>query len=168
MNEIVPAPQRASGAMASESVLRFLPAQVARADENRDTQIKAEMVQNYLLWQEAYKNKDAERIISFESPDFTDVSERGEVTEKAQSDEIWRNTMNAVIKINAANIAIKKVSIEKNRVVVWNKQYVSGEGVDDSKETIRFNSIEYTKDIWVEYDGIWMLKRVEHLDSKNW
>ena len=146
--------------------LCLLTSQVAQAQENRDARIKAQIVENYLVWQEAYKNKDAERIISLESPDFTSLSKSGDATPKAQHDETLRQLLNGLDKVTDARIAIKKVSIERNRVVVWNKQYLAGEIIDNFKETSRVSFTISTKDIWVEYDGIWMLKRIEELSGK--
>ena len=146
--------------------LGLMLSQVAHAQENRDAQIKAQMVENYLVWQEAYKNKDAERIISLESPEFTSRSSNGSVTLKPQHDESLRQMLKGLDKVTDAHVAIKKVSIARNRVVVRSKQYVASEIIDDFKGISRVSFTLWTKDIWVEYDGVWMLKRAEELSAK--
>jgi len=97
--------------------LCLLSSQIAHAQKDRNAKIKAEMVDNYLMWQEALKIKDAGRIISFEAPEFTTVF-WDQITSKSDSDAKLRNEMSAIDKVNAARVVIKKLAIESNRVVV--------------------------------------------------
>jgi len=147
-------------------LLCLMSAQMARAAENRNAKIKAEMVENYLLWQEAYKTPDAERIISFESPDFTHISDVGKVSSKDENDQTLREGMIQIYKAHNVRIDIKKLNIEQNRVVVWSKHYFDGDLIDPQKKLHRVVFVRSTKDIWVQYDEVWMLKRVEELGSK--
>jgi len=137
-----------------------------QAKDGDDARIKAQMVENYMLWQEAYKLQDAERIISFESPDFTFVSASGVLTSKAKNDTQLRDFTGMIRKVHDARIEIKKLSIEPNRVVVWNKQRFDANVIDHQKQPHRVSFVLSTKDIWFHYDGIWMLKRMEELTSK--
>ena len=148
--------------------LCLLSSQIARAQEDRDVKIKAEMVENYLIWQEAMKLTDAERIISFESREFTTTEFSGEITSKSDSNARLRSEMSAIRKVNAARVAIKKLTIEPNRVVVLsNKHYdviTEATNTDTNKPNGMFFKVKYTltsRDIWVEYGGTWMLKRTE-------
>lgn len=145
--------------------LCLLASQMAHAAQDQNARIKAQMAENYLLWQNAYKNKDAERLISFESPDFTRVFDNGKSETKARNDEKLRQIMRLIRKVHSARVEIKKVSIEPNRVVVWNKQSLDADLMDGAREH-RMAFVISTKDIWVPYDGIWMLKRVEELTTK--
>ena len=138
----------------------------ARADEKRDAKIKAEMVENYLLWEIALKNKDAERIISLESPDFTYILESGKVLSKSEADEGMRRSMKAIEKVHSARVEIKKFSIEPNRVVALTKLYMDAESIGPNGRRDRFQTVLITRNIWVEYDYVWMLKRVEFVDWK--
>ena len=147
----------------------LMTSQIARADEDRNAEIKAEMVQNYLLWEIALKNKDAERIISFESPDFTlTLPFQEQARNKADSDAALRSEMSLIRKVNAARAEIKKLTIEPNRVVVLSKRHhdVVAEALntETNKPAGFFTRNTYTltsRDIWVQYGGAWMLKRSE-------
>ncbi len=140
--------------------------QTARADETRDAKIKAEMVENYLLWQVAWKNKDAERVISFESPDFTEISKMGSVRSKNEVDEGWRSMKETFLNFYEIKVEIKKLSIEPNRVVVLANHFLDADmvGPDDKSHRVELNM--RVRDIWVNYDGAWMLKRTEEIDTK--
>lgn len=147
--------------------LCLMTSQFAHADEKRDAQIKAQMVENYLLWQEAYKNKDAERIISFESPDFTNEF-FGEVHSKNETDKHWREVMQRIQKVNYASIDIKKVTVELNRVIVLSKHHFDLEIKSiDNNEILFVRGAARSRDIWVQYDGIWVLKRTEDFNPQT-
>ena len=128
-------------------LLCLLTSQIARADEKRNAQIKAEMVENYLLWQEAYKNKDAGRIISFESPDFTTVFDK-RVSPKYVVDNALRDLMESTQKVNEAHVEIKKLTIESNRVVILRNQILD---VDVQNPKERLSITFHSRDIWVLY-----------------
>jgi ketosteroid isomerase-like protein len=140
--------------------------QTSRADEKRDAKIKAEMVENYLLWQVAWKNKDAARIISFESPDFTAVSKGGGVQLKQEVDNSCRETMKLIIKIYDAKVTIKKLDIESNRVVILVNHFLNADMIGPEERSYRVLVDSQSRDIWVNYDGAWMLKRSEEIDTK--
>ena len=146
--------------------LCLMTSQIARADENRNVKIKAEIAHNYLLWQEAFKIKDPERVISNESPDFTNVLEDGQVRSKKDTDALWRDTMKKIRKVHSASIAIKKLSIEPNRVVVVAKHNFDVDLERSDKVVERYVVVFQSRDIWVEYDRVWMLKRMEDLHTK--
>lgn len=147
-------------------LLCLMTSQVARAEEDRSAKIKAEMVENYLLWQEAYKLRDAERIISFESPDFTDVSETGEVYEKSDADKSLHFEMDMIRKVHHARVEIKKLTIESNRIVIISRRVFDADRVMLDKRISRVSITTFSRDIWVQYDNSWMLKRVEGTDWK--
>lgn len=140
--------------------------QTARADETRDARIKAEMVENYLLWKIAWQNKDADRIISFESPDFTAVSKTGSIKSKNDVDADWRSMKKTILKLSEVKVEIKKLSIEQNRVVILANHFLDADmiGPDDNPHHVVLNM--RVRDIWVNYDGAWMLKRTEEVDTK--
>jgi ketosteroid isomerase-like protein len=140
--------------------------QSARADETRDAKIKGEMVQNYLLWQIAYKSKDAERIISFESPDFTSVPKIGKIQSKNKADQLRREGMKSIVKVYDAKVTIKKLSIEPNRVVILSNHFLDFDMTGPDKRSYRISLTAQSRDIWVNYDGAWMLKRTEEIDTK--
>ena len=147
-------------------VLCLMSSQIARADEKRDAKVKAEMVQNYLLWQEAWKLRDAERIISFQSPDFTTLFHDG-VINKAKSEEGWRETMQSIRKVHNARVEIKKITLEPKRIIVWSTHHLD---ISDSPVPIGYGgTVKRTlatlqfHDIWVQYDHVWMLKRMEYI-----
>ena len=124
--------------------------------------IKAQIAENYLLWQEAYKNKDAGRIISFESPDFTRVSLEGSVSSKDKADENARELLHVIQKVHGARMEIKKLRIEPNRVVILSNLFLDANmRLGDPVRRVVITG--QARDIWVQYDGIWMLKRTEHL-----
>jgi ketosteroid isomerase-like protein len=140
--------------------------QTARADETHDAKIKAEMVENYLLWQVAYQNKDAERIISFESPDFTSVPKIGKVKSKNEADKSRREGIKSIVNVYDAKVTIKKLSIEPNRVVILSNHFLDVDTIVSDKRTYRISLTTQSRDIWVNYDGAWMLKRTEEIDTK--
>jgi hypothetical protein len=140
--------------------------QTARADETHDTKIKAEMVQNYLLFEIAFKNKDAARMISFESPDYTSVGEDKIVIPKKESDAMWHAVMNATHTVYEVNAEIKKLTIEPHRVVVLTRQYDDSLRKWSGEKLQRVSISAMVRDTWVNYDGVWMLKRSEDLSSE--
>ena len=146
--------------------LCLMASQIAHADENRDAKIKAEMRQNYLLWQEAWKHQDAERIISFESPDFTSRIETESVHSKEESDDDWRSVMKIIKKVHDARMMIKKLTIEPNRVVILSSCYLDVDVLFTKGPLHRLTSVVQSQEIWIEYDGIWMLKRMEQSRAK--
>ena len=99
-------------------LLCLMCSQFAHADEKRDAQIKAQMVENYLLWQEALKLKDAGHIISFESPDFTHIFQNQYLISKVQNDSNINLGMDNLSNLHDAHVEIKKLTIEPNRIVV--------------------------------------------------
>jgi len=142
-------------------LLCLMSAQFARADEKRDAQIKAEMVENYLLWQEAFKLQDAERIISFESPDFTHVVAGRKILSKTEFDTALRFEMGLTRKIYDAHAEIKKLIIEQSRIVVLSNQSLE---YDEFYKSLTPSHISWTvqsRETWVQYDNVWMLKRIE-------
>jgi hypothetical protein len=141
-------------------------APLSRADETRDAKLKAEMVENYLLWQIAWKNKDAERIISFESPDYTYVSKDGQTQLKQTEDASLRYAMNAIFKIYDAKVGIKKITIEPHRVTVLSDHLLDADMIGPENRSHRVLITARSRDIWVNYDGAWMLKRTEEVDTK--
>ena len=147
-------------------LLCLLTSQIARADEKRNAQIKAEMVENYLLCQEAYKLRDAERIISFESPDYIEVADTGEVFEKSYADKLTRFEMDNIHKVYYARVEIKKMTIESNRIVIIGRKVLDADRIMLDKRISRVSVSISSRDIWVRYDNSWMLKRVEGIDWK--
>jgi hypothetical protein len=144
-------------------------APLSRADEKRDAKLKSEMVENYLLWQIAWKNKDAERIISFESPDFTHYSNQGkkeEIRSKADYDGRLRSEMRKIRKIHNASVKINKLTIEPNRVVILSKLDLDADVAWVDIEPQRVLITQNSREIWVQYDGVWMLKRIEELQGE--
>lgn len=140
--------------------------QFASADEDHNSKIKAEMVDNYLLMREAWKLRDADRMISFESPDFTSLSDDGTLLGKAAADAVWRDCMDMIQKVHEARVEIKKLSIEPNRVVILSNLYLDVDILDPDTTLHRMNSTVQSRDIWVLYDRVWMLKRTEMLNTK--
>lgn len=147
-------------------MLCLLASQVSRATSNDAAAIKAHIVENYLLWQEAFKARDAVRMISYESPDYTSVIEEGRVVGKSESDQMWRDVMADIKKVYSARAEIKKLTIEPNRVVVLSHQHVDALRRWHSNEPQRVIVAAAVRDTWVKYDGAWMLKRSEDLNSK--
>jgi len=141
--------------------------QTSRADEKRDAKIKAKMIQNYLLWQVAYKNSDAERIISFESPDYTLLAEKKVVVSKKDSDAAWRAAMKKVRKVTDARVEIKQLTIESNRVVVLTNQFFEADTRTPENKLEHITVTWQVRDIWVEYSHVWMLKRSERNSTKR-
>ncbi len=140
--------------------------QTSCADEKRDAKIKAEMIENYLLWQVAWKNKDAERIISFQSPDYTFVPKPGGVITKEDSNKSLHETIKTIVKIYDAKVTIKKLSIESNRVVILVNHFLDADMIGPGERSYRVLYNDQSRDIWVNYDGAWMLKRTEEIDTK--
>jgi len=144
--------------------------QTAHAAEDRDAKIKAEMVQNYLLREVAVKNKDAERIISFESPEFKQVMQDGTVRTKAAADADTRLWTSRLRKVYHAKVTIKKIDVESHRVVIWSKRELDADilasGNPKGPQLPRIFVTITTRDIWVRYRDNWVLKRVENLTSK--
>ena len=147
-------------------LLCLMSSQIARSDEKRDAKIKAEMVENYLLWQEAYKFRDAERMISFESPDFTTILLDGDVVSKLYSDITLRDTIGRIKKVYVAQVGIKKLAIEPNRIVVLSSHRYDYDILGINNQLHHISGTHQSRDIWVEYDRVWMLKRTEALNGK--
>lgn len=147
-------------------VLCITFSQLAGATENRNAQIKAEIVQNYRLFEIAIQNRDAVRMISFESPDYTTLTEEKRVLSKNETDALWHKVTDSIEKVISTRAEIKKLTIESNRVVVLTHQQ------DEFMMRWRHDKVShvvisaYVRDIWVNYDCIWMLKRSEDLSSK--
>lgn len=146
--------------------LCLMASQIAHAADDRDAKIKAEMVENYLLWQEAFKLRDADRIISFESPDYTSITKEGNVKSKKESDEMWHDVMDSIDTVYEARAEIKKLTIESNRVVVLSNQYCDCLAELQDGKLHRISISGSVRDIWVNYDNVWMLKRSEDVSSK--
>ncbi len=146
--------------------LCLMNAQIARADEARDAKIKSEIVQNYFLLRDAMKIKDPERLISFESPDYTEVAKNGSVTNKQIHDAAWRDGMKLIKTVYDARVEFKKLTVESNRVVVLNNEYLDADIATPDGVLHRVSATIRQRDIWVEYDGVWLLKRTEIINRK--
>jgi len=150
--------------------LGLIMAHATHAVANESEKIKAHMVENYLLWQVAFKNADADRIISFESTDFTRVLENGTVADKATADAATRLWTSRIRKVYDARVYIKKITILPSKVVIWAVKELDADmnsGTDPDKPQIQHIRFAGTsRDTWVKYDGEWVLKRVENLTFK--
>ena len=146
--------------------LCLMASQVVQAAEDSEAKIKVEMVENYLLMQEAWKLRDADRMISFESPDYTSVDDEGTLLDKEAADAVWQDCMAMTQKVHSARVEIKKVTIEPKRVVVLSNLYLDADILEPDSIPKRLNSTVQSRDIWVLYDRIWMLKRSEMLSAK--
>ena len=146
--------------------LCLIASQAVHADEDPNAKIRAEMVDNYLLMREAWKLRDADRMISFESPDFTSLSDDGTLLGKAAADAVWRDCMNMIQKVHTVRVEIKKLTVEPNRVVILNNLYLDVNILDPDTKLHRMDSTVQSRDIWVVYDRVWMLKRTEMLSAK--
>jgi hypothetical protein len=150
--------------------LSLLFAHATHAVANESEKIKAHMVENYLLWQIAVKLGDADRVISFESPDFTRVLKDGTVTNKATADAATRLWLGRIRKVYDAKVYIKKITILPSKVVIWSVKELDADmnsGTDPNEpqiQHIRFGGT--TRDTWVKYRDQWYLKRVENLTFK--
>lgn len=152
------------------AALCLLLAHAPHAIANESEKTKALMVENYLLWQVAFKTADADRIISFESPEFTRVLEDGTVADKATADAATRLWLSRIRKVYEAKVYIKKITILPNKVVIWAVKELDADmnsGTDPKVaqiQHIRFSGT--SRDTWVKYRDNWVLKRVENLTFK--
>lgn len=144
----------------------------AHAASTEAEQIKAHMVENYLLWQIAVKIGDADRVVSFESPEFTRVLQNGDVTSKTTSDAAMRLWMSRIRKVYDAKVTIKKITIEPHRVVIWSVRELdadmnSGTNPNEPQQVQRIHFVGTTRDTWVKYRDHWVIKRMENLTFKG-
>lgn len=150
--------------------LSLLLAHATHAVASETEKVKALMVENYLLWQVAFKTADADRIISFEAPEFTRVLEDGTVANKTTADAATRLWMSRIRKVYNARVYIKKITIMPNTVVIWAVKELDADmnsGTDPDKPQIQHINFSGTsRDTWVKYRDNWVLKRVENLTFK--
>src|SRR5690606_33499400 len=113
---------------------------------------------------------DADRIISFESPEFTRVLKDGTVTDKATADAATRLWTSRIRKVYNARVYIKKITIMPNTVVIWAAKELDADmnsGTDPNKPQIQHINFSGTsRDTWVKYRDNWVLKREENLTFK--
>lgn len=147
--------------------LSLLLTHATQAAANESEKIKSHMVENYLLWQIAVKLGDADRVISFEAPEFTRVLKDGTVTNKATADAATRLWLGRIRKVYDAKVYIKKITILPTKVVIWSVKELDADmnsGTDPNEpqiQHVRFAGT--TRDTWVKYRDQWYLKRVENL-----
>jgi len=146
--------------------LCLVSSQFARADEACDAKIKTEIVENYFLLRDAIKIKDPERLISFESPDYTEVRVSGAVANKQQADDAWREMVKLIKTVYEVRVEFKKLTVEPHRVVVLNNQFLDADIATPDGVLHRVSATIRQRDIWVEYDRVWMLKRSELINRQ--
>jgi ketosteroid isomerase-like protein len=121
----------------------------------------------YKTLSKALKEKDIDKITSYETEDYTSKSLSGETKNREQTNENLKQGFSIFKKISSFDEEILEAKFENDTATVVVSEKMTATLADPEGKEHTLNGLTKSRDLWVKKGGQWKIKSSEMTEDKS-